>query len=41
MVQIKFKNLDNEVILGIDHNLYNHMTKIPEHTRKALIEDFA
>jgi len=38
---IKFKNLDNEVILGIDHNLYNHMTKIPEHTRKALIEDFA
>ena len=38
---IKFKNLGNEVFLGIDHNLYNHMTKISEHTRKALIKDFA
>ena len=37
---IKFKNLDNEVILGIDHNLYNHTTKISEYIRKALIEDF-
>ena len=38
---IKFKNLDNEVVLGIDHNLYNHTTKIYEHVRKALIKDFA
>ena len=38
---IKFKDLDNEVVLGIDHKLYNHMTKISEHTRKALIKDFA
>ena len=38
---IKFKDLGNEVILGIDHKLYNHMTKISEHTRKALIRDFA
>ena len=38
---IKFKNLDNEVILGIDHNLYHHTTKICEHTKKALINDFA
>ena len=38
---IKFKNLDNEAIIGIDHNLYNHMTKISEYTRKALIKDFA
>ena len=38
---IKFKDLGNEVILGIDHKLYNHMTKISEHTRKALIKDFA
>ena len=38
---IKFKNLDNEVILGIDHSLYNHTTKIYEHVRKALIKDFA
>ena len=38
---IKFKDLDNEVVLGIDHKLYNHMTKISEHTRKALIIDLA
>ena len=37
----KFKNLNNEVILGIDHHLYNHMTKIHEETRRALINDFA
>ena len=37
---IKFKNLDNEVILGIDHNLYDHTTKISEHIRKTLIKDF-
>ena len=36
----KFKNLDNEVILGIDHNLYNHVTKISAQSRKALIGDF-
>jgi len=36
----KFKNLDNEVILGIDHNLYNHVTKISVQSRKALIRDF-
>ena len=37
---IKFKNLENEVFLGINHNLYNHTTKIFEYTRKALIKDF-
>ena len=38
---IKFKNLDNEVNLGIDHNFYNHTTKISGKVRKALIKDFA
>ena len=38
---IKFKNLDNEVNLGIDHNFYNHTTKISGQVRKALIKDFA
>ena len=38
---IKFKNLDNEVILGIGHNLYNHTTTIAKHIKKALIKDFA
>jgi len=35
----KFKNFDNEIILGINHNLYNHFTKISEHVKKALIKD--
>ena len=39
--QIKnFKDIDNKIIIGIDHNLYNHMSKISEETRKALSEDF-
>ena len=38
---IKFKNLHNAVILGINHDLYNHIAEIFKHTRKALIEDFA
>jgi len=39
--QIKnFKDIEKEIIIGIDHNLYNHMSKISEETRKALSEDF-
>ena len=38
---MKFKNLDNEVNLGIDHDFYNHTTKISGQVRKALIKDFA
>jgi len=39
--QIKnFKDIDNEIIIGIDHSLYSHMSKISEETRKALSEDF-
>ena len=37
----KFKNLNNKVILGIEHKLYSHMTKISNETRKALIKDFS
>ena len=36
----KFKNLNNEIFLGIEHNLYNHITKISEETKKSLISDF-
>ncbi len=36
----KFKNFNNEVQLGIQHKLYNHISKIPENTRRALISDF-
>jgi len=35
-----FCDINNEIIIGIDHKLYNHMTKISEEARKALIEDF-
>jgi len=39
--QIKnFFNTNNEIIIGIEHKSYNHMTKISEEVRKALIEDF-
>ncbi len=35
-----FCNMNNEVIIGIDHKLYNHMSKISEETKKALAKDF-
>ena len=35
-----FKNINNEIILGIDHNLYNHMTKISKDRKVVLIQDF-
>ena len=39
--QIKnFKDINNEIIIGIDQKLYNHMSKISEETRKALFKDF-
>ena len=39
--QIKnFSNTNNEIIIGIDHKLYNHMSKISEEVRNALIKDF-
>ena len=37
---IKFKSLNNEILLGIDHKLYNHTTKISDETKEALIKDF-
>ena len=36
----KFQNLINDVVLGIEHELYNHETKISEKTKMALIKDF-
>ena len=37
----KFKDLNTEIILGINHSLYNHNVKISEDVKKALIRDFA
>ena len=36
----KFKELNTQVTIGIDHSLYNHMTKISKDTKSALIKDF-
>ena len=36
----KFKDINNEIIIGIDHKLYNHNAKISKETREALSEDF-
>jgi len=36
----KFKDADITVTLGIEHDLYNHMTNIIGDTRLALISDF-
>ena len=39
--QIKnFGDFKNEIVIGIEHKLYNHTSKISEETRKALIKDF-
>ena len=35
-----FKKLNSEVSLGIEHSLYNHITKISEDSKIALIKDF-
>ena len=37
----KFKNLNNKIILGINHKLYDHSVVINNETRKALISDFS
>jgi hypothetical protein len=36
----KFKESDKEVILGMDHNLYNHSTAIQKEIKVSLIKDF-
>ena len=39
--QIKiFKDLNAKVLVGIEHNLYNHTNKISSQTKSALVEDF-
>ena len=36
----KFKNPNTRVTISIDHNLYNHITKISEDAKNALMKDF-
>jgi len=36
----KFKNFSNEVIIGVDHEMYAHTVKLTESNKKALALDF-
>jgi len=36
----KFKNSENPVVIGIDHELYNHTIKISDQARNELSKDF-
>ena len=36
----KFKNFSNEIIIGIDHEMYDHTVKLTENNKKALALDF-
>ena len=39
--QVKnFSDINSDIIIGIDHKSYNHMSKVSEETRNALIKDF-
>ena len=39
--QIKlFKDLSNEVFIGIDHDMYSHTSKLTDANKKALSLDF-
>ena len=39
--QIKnFRNISYEIVVGIDHKFYNHMSKISEEVRSSLVKDF-
>ena len=37
----KFKDINTEIILGINHNFYNHIVKLSEDNKKTLFSDFA
>ena len=36
----KFKNSSNEIIIGVDHEMYTHTVKLTENNKKALALDF-
>ena len=36
----KFKDLSNEIIIGVDHEMYAHTVKLTENNKKALALDF-
>ena len=36
----KFKDTSNEIIIGVDHEMYAHTTKLTAENKKALAKDF-
>jgi hypothetical protein len=36
----KFKDLSNEIIIGVDHEVYSHTVKLTENNKRALSLDF-
>tara|TARA_X000001036_G_C20238199_1_gene626862 strand:- start:214 stop:645 length:432 start_codon:yes stop_codon:yes gene_type:complete len=36
----KFKDPSSEIIIGVDHEMYNHTVKLTENNKKALTLDF-
>ena len=36
----KFKDLSNEIIIGVDHEMYSHTVKLTDNNKKALSLDF-
>ena len=39
--QIKnFRNINSEIVVGIDHEFYNHMSKISGEAKSSLVKDF-
>tara|TARA_X000001036_G_scaffold5436_1_gene4901 strand:+ start:2374 stop:2967 length:594 start_codon:yes stop_codon:yes gene_type:complete len=36
----KFKDTSNEIIIGVDHEMYAHTIKLTENNKKALAQDF-
>jgi hypothetical protein len=37
----KFKDASNEIIIGVDHEMYTHTVKLSENNKKALALDFS
>ena len=37
---INFKDLSNEIIIGVEHEMYSHTVKLSENNKKALALDF-
>jgi len=37
---VKFRDSNSEILIGIDHSLYNHVVKISKQNKDSLVKDF-